>query len=657
MISQKYIEECRQPAYKNRLGKLQLGDDLIYLTVKQELKINNGLKISSQPTNEDKFTGYLSEIQISDMCYSNGSILGTAISKEATCKVLDVRDLTGLNFIPSIGVKYLDNTDEWLSVGKYTMTSQTIDKTAQNSEIKGLDKFGRLDEEYVCSIEDYTEITVKDILLDLCVQLGLELGTTEFINSDIPVAGNYFQKNCKFRDVLSDICELACAWAELGEDGKLYLNWFTDEVVDTLDKTQYSTLERNGKYGEVNCLVIKDSQFEGENVTIQDIESIEANGETQLVIADNRFLNTELLRQQAIPKLWEKLKGFTYVDCKIISYYGKPFLKRGSKIKVEDVDGSYFETYVLTHTFKYDGTFYSEITSPALSKEETKIKNTNLSPKQRLMNAEAQVLKNEATIKLIAEKTEEITSDLENNYYDKETTNETIIDTINGMTNKYTVGGGNNLFKNTGLYFESSNYDSGYDYWKGKVERVNDYNSKTKTKMLLKNGSLEQSQLVANDKYTISFEYERKNELAHASVIINDIEEELGEKGTYTRTIDLQSGEITIKFVCDIDNAFEVYELMCNFGETALAYSQNANEIKTDTVEISDGIKITSTATDSIFKADADGIRTLDRGGNVTTEFLDTGTKTTNLQADKGIIANLLIEEIDGQVWITGLGR
>ena len=96
---------------------------------------------------------------------------------------------------------------------------------------------------------------------------------------------------------------------------------------------------------------------------------------------------------------------------------------------------------------------------------------------------------------------------------------------------------------------------------------------------------------------------------------------------------------------------------MVNYGEVALTYSQNANETKTDTVEISEGIKIKSDATDSVFKANADGIRTEDKTGNVVTEFLDTGTKTKKLQAEQGIIANLLIEDIYGQVWITGLGR
>ena len=657
MATQNFINECRNPAYKNRLGKAQIGKDLIYLTVQEsKLKVSDSLKISSEPLNEDKFTGYLSEISVSDTCYTNGTIIGTTNSKTSTIKIMDTRDVSNDVFVPSVGVKFNDSTTEWLNMGKYTTQSQTIDKTTNISEIKGQDILYKLDQEYVCGITDWTNVTVKDLLDDLCTTLDLELGTEHFINETIPVAGNNYQKNCKFRDVLSDICEVACSWAE-DTDDKLWLKWFDDEVTETLDKSQYSTLEKNGVYGVVNCLVIKDSAFEGENVTIQDTESIETNGETQIAIIDNQLLNTELLRQQAINSIWERIHNFTYVDCRIVSYYGKPHLKRGNKISVEDVDGTYFTTYVLQHNFKYDGTFYSEISSPALPKEETKIKNTNLSPKQRLMNAEAQVDKANAKINLLVEEQEEIQSDLQENYYTRTTVNELIEDTKQGLTNRYYVGGGNNLFRNTGLYFETStsNYSSGFEFWNGSVRRVTNMNSKSKTSMYLQNGTLSQRQEVPNDIYTVSFQYNRLNNLATASVLINGFEYELDESGTFTATIDISTGDINIVFDCDTIDGYEIYELMCNFGEVALQYTQNANETKTDTVEISEGIKITSDDTNSTFRANADGIRIENRDGNSTTEFLDSGTRTNIITANQGIIADLLIEKVDGQVWIVGI--
>ena len=657
MATQNFINECKNPAYKNRLGKAQIGDELLYLTVQQSgLTVSDNLKISSEPLNEDKFTGYLSEINVSDTCYTNGAIIGTTNSKTSNIKIMDTRDVSNDVFIPFVGVKYADTTTEWLNLGEYTTQEQTIDKTANTSEIKGQDILYKLEKEYVCGITDWTNITVKDLLDDLCTSLDLELGNEHFINEDIPISGNNYQKNCKFRDVLSDICEVACSWAEY-TDNKLWLKWFDDEVTETLDKSQYSTLEKNGVYGEVNCLVIKDSAFEGENVTIQDTQSIEVNGETQIAIIDNQILNTEELRQQAITDIWNRIQGFTYVDCRIVSYYGKPHLKRGSKISVQDVDGTYFTTYVLQHDFKYDGTFYSEISSPALTKEETAIKNTNLNPRQRLMNAEAQVLKAEARIDLLVESQEDIKEDLEENYYTKSVTDELILDTAGGLINKYTVGGGNNIFRNTGLYFESNDYTSGYEFWTGSVVKQTNNNSQSKTSMYLQNSTLEQKQEVTNDIYSVSFKYNKLNPLASATVTINENSYTLEENGTFTQIIQVTTNLIDVLFECDIDNGYEIYELMVNYGETPLNYSQNQNETKTDTVEISEGIKITDNRTSSVFKANSDGIRICEKNNesNITTQFTDKGTETTTITANQGIIANLLIEEIDGQVWLTGI--
>jgi len=251
----------------------------------------------------------------------------------------------------------------------------------------------------------------------------------------------------------------------------------------------------------------------------------------------------------------------------------------------------------------------------------------------------------------------DITASVEENYYDRSTVEQLLLDTKNGLTNKYSVGGGNNLFRNTGLYFESSNYDSGFEFWTGSVKRVTNMNSKSKTSMYLQNGTLKQRQEVPNDIYTISFQYNRLNVLSTATITINDIEYTLDESGTFTETITIQTGDIRIEFNCDTDDGYEIYELMCNFGEVALQYTQNANETKTDTVEISEGIKITDNRTNSIFKANSDGIRIYDKNDetNITTKFTDKGTDTKMITAKQGIIADLLIEEVDGQVWIVGI--
>ena len=59
------------------------------------------------------------------------------------------------------------------------------------------------------------------------------------------------------------------------------------------------------------------------------------------------------LRKKAIDKIFERLNGLTYVDMKLTTYYGKPFLKLGDKIRIYTNETDYFDTYLLKHNFTF----------------------------------------------------------------------------------------------------------------------------------------------------------------------------------------------------------------------------------------------------------------------------------------------------------------
>lgn len=368
MASTDFINECKKGAYKNRLGKIVIDG------------------IETPITNSDN----LQSFEIDSGCYVDGNIIGTTYSKKLTgsfIAVPDNIDLIDKIIYPKIGVKYIDLSDEYINMGKYTVSHPNDEQTANFTEITAYDNFDMLDNPYICNVnfeetdEEGNKITkyVSDFYVDVCNQLSLTPKTTTFLNSDIPVSGNPFTNNETLRIVLQEIEKVACSFSEIDNDNnKIDLVWLsTNEEADyEFTTSDYSELEGGLiQYGPVNSLVIKDSQIEGENVTKEDTDSITANGETQITIEDSYFLYTEELRTKAIDNIWNRVKGLTYVDCKITSLYGKPFLKIGDKIKVNTNENKSFITYVLKHTFTYDGTFKSVIESPALTKQETKIKN------------------------------------------------------------------------------------------------------------------------------------------------------------------------------------------------------------------------------------------------------------------------------------------
>ena len=377
-MTDNFKQKCRERTYKNKLGYIKFSDDTIVSNV-----------------------DVLSEIRNEETIYTNGTLIGSCNSKIINTSFLgEINSSDDLEAF--VGIKYEDNSSEYYSLGNYKVNDRKYLNTTKKTELKAFDELNKLNDKYICGIIDWTSITLKDVLLDLCNTLGWSLGTTSFINETLPVLDNQFQNNDTNREVLSDILECACSFGVI-ENKTLYLKWFDTDISEIIDKSQYSSLEILGEYGEVNSLVLKYSQIEGENVTKEDTDSIEINGETQVVIADNRFLYTEELKQLAIDGIWNRIKGFKYIACKITSYFGKPYLKCGNKISIQKSDGSYFETYILKHIFKFDGTFYDEIESPLLSMAETSIKNNKSSIKERIKNAEIIVNKASAEISATTE--------------------------------------------------------------------------------------------------------------------------------------------------------------------------------------------------------------------------------------------------------------
>jgi len=389
-MTDKFKRKCRERTYKNKLGYIKFSDDTIVSNV-----------------------DVLSEIRNEETIYTNGTLIGSCNSKIINTSFLgEINSSDDLEAF--VGIKYEDNSNEYYSLGNYKVNDRKYLNTTKKTEIKAFDELNKLNDKYMCGIIDWTSITLKDVLLDLCNSLGWTLGTTSFINDTLPVLDNQFQNNDTNREVLSDILECACSFGVI-ENKTLYLKWFDTDISETIDKSQYSSLEILGEYGEVNSLVLKYSQIEGENVTKEDTEIIEINGETQVVIADNRFLYTEELKQLAIDGIWNRIKGFKYIACKITSYFGKPYLKCGNKISIQKSDGTYFDTYILKHTFKFNGTFYDEIESPLLTMAETSIKNNKSSIKERIKNAEIIVNKASAEISANTESIGALEVNIDNN--------------------------------------------------------------------------------------------------------------------------------------------------------------------------------------------------------------------------------------------------
>lgn len=228
--------------------------------------------------------------------------------------------------------------------------------------------------------------------------------------------------------------------------------------------------------------------------------------------------------------------------------------------------------------------------------------------------------------------------------------------TLEGLQAGIIASGGNNLLRNSVGFF-------GNEYWEGTI--VNNgstevlQNNISKNAIVLQNGNiLQQVYPVKNGKYNISFNYKKNLELASVSVTINEETIELTSTDwqTFERIIDVSNNRITIKFTSDSNNSCYIGDLLLLFGTVKQAWTQNSNETQAENVSIGKGIKVESNVNDTYTRIDADGTRIFNKDTNiVTTEFTKYGTKTNELTANLGSIGGILIQEIDGQTWISSL--
>ena len=646
MATQNFINECKNRANANRLAKFNI-DNLL---------LNQ--------------SNYISKIELKDSCYVNDTIIGSTYTKSADVNVLNLplnTELVGKIISPQIGVRYSDNSEEYIEFDDYTIESINDEQTTSSTGFTAMNGSTLLDTEYICSLsfEEGETHTIKDFYDDACDQLGLTPTDNTFDNYDIVLEGNPFTNKESIRVVISEVEKVSCSIAKFDwKNATISLTWLSGQIDYEFNTSDYSTLEGSfAQYGPLNVIILANAQLDGENVVMQDDESIAEYGEHQIVIDSPYFLYTEALRRQAIQAIYDKLDGLTYYDIKLTTPYGKPFLEIGDKIRINTNEGKTYDTYVLTHTFTYDGAFQSIIESPALTSEEQTVKNNmqQSSIKEKMQRTEVIVNKVTGEITAINDKVTVVEDGL-GNTYSKEETNNLIATASTGLTNTFSEAGGNNIFRNTGLFFENNGNDSAtnpYEYWYGIVARTGETKASNQNALLLQNGTVYQEQVVPNGNYTISFKYKKLIALSNLSVTINDEVIVLDQVNDteFIKVIEVTSQHINIKFTSDIDNGCEIYDLMVNAGGVKLAYSQNQNETTTDTVNISKGIEVTSSETNTRFRADSDGIRVINKNSDeIKTEFTDKGMETKEATiTSRATIVKTLFQEVGNHTWITRL--
>lgn len=588
---------------------------------------------------------------------------------------------------------YKQVNNESFKIGSFIVTEVEDSDTFETVKVTAMDYGLKFALPYTTSLDyDSGEITMQDVFDELLTNVGIQLSSKSqtLRNGNFIVDSNQFVNSEVYGDVVSAIAGINGMFAIMDNDDtlKLLTTEETNEIIE-----DYIELDDKRDTQKITIVQLGLSQVEGDTVEARWEEGVELYGEHYLILNDNPFAYTVEKRTQLVNNILDQVKGLGYSSFES-KYSFKPYLQRGDAIKFRNKNGDLIESIVL----KID-TDYDNITLSAPSIADATIDYQVIDTEEKIRRAE--IIANQATaeVQIITNQVTELGTTVESNYQDLsenfdnyytiEQTNEMLINAETGVTNTFSEAGGNNIFRNTGLWFEeekdintyifpnselypSTNINPGavalYEFWTGYVKKISNDNAVNYTSMLMQKGSLIQEQEVPNGIYSISFYYKKLNPLANCSVIINDKEYSLdslevkqfytGEKnsdGDYiVPPIQVTTKRIKIEFKTNIDNSLEVYDLMCNKGEVKLAYSQNYNETTTDTVNISKGITITSSNMETIFKANANGIRILTLNEEIIAYFTEKGLSTKELIVeDEAQICGVLIQSVGDQTWFT----
>lgn len=567
-------------------------------------------------------------------------------------------------------------------IGHYIVTEVTDNDTEEEVSVTAFDNGLRFAVPYESDLNyESGTVTLFEVLQECCTKCNVQLINESITNGDFIVENNQFLNDETYGDVICAVTQTSGDFATITNEGKLQLLLYTNtnEIIE-----DYVELEDKRDTHPITCLRIGTSQVEGQGAEIKDDELIEEYGENWLVINDNPFTYTLEKREQIKTAIFNKVKGFGY-SAFTSKYSFKPYLTLGDKIQFRNKSGELVNSIILRIETKFDDITLS---APSIIDATIEYQNPNTAY-DIAKRAEVIADQNTAQVTIITNKTSQLEDNMNNNYYQKDAINQIIVNTETGVTNTFSEAGGNNIFRNTGLWFEADKSqtrylypnntlypsdetyliaDASYEYWTGYAKRGSNDKAVNKNSILLQNGIFSQEQDVPNGLYSVSFYYQKLNQFASASVKINGKQYNLdsievkqfytGEKdnnGEYIiEPLEVTSRHLKIDFFCNVDNGLEIYDLMVNKGSVKLAYSQNENEVTTDTVNISKGITITSSNMETKFKANADGIRVTKLNDDVVSYFTDKGLNTKEaIVEDEANICKTMIIEVGDQTWFT----
>lgn len=537
--------------------------------------------------------------------------------------------------------------EEVVPIGYFTI-QKPIEDDEFKVKIKATDYMKKFEDNKYDGSDLTYPATMLQTLQDICTKIGVELGSTSFLNDDKQIA--VYDNTVTARTYISYIAEQAGGFAVMGRDGKLYIKTFGEDTAN-IDINLFGDFKWGDKY-KVSRVSYEDG-----------IQNYKFGDETASTVYINQN-NIYIVDSEQIENIYNQIKDF-----EVYTFKGETIIDPAYDIgDILVIDG---KKVLFQGELEYAGKFKANIKSKIQAKTEQESMQTKSSNSTKIRKIQSEINQIDGKIAQLVQEQTENSSKISQHEQDidsitnkiSETNNELeqktskLKQTIDGLNHNLTQSGGNNIFYYAKEFWTDETEDS-----QANLEEYTDteiqQNSVSGNGYKIKSGISKQVAQVKNNSYTISFTYKKLNSLATGYVLINGTQYDLDNEDWKEQviTLDINTNAIDFRIYSDTDDAFVIFDLMCNAGTEKQIWTQNPNETRTDSVQIGKGIQVNSSSTNTYTRIDADGNRTFNSAtGEVVMEATDKGVKSKEVITNLAQIGGILVQEIDGQTWISGL--
>ena len=266
----------------------------------------------------------------------------------------------------------------------------TIQKPIEDNEfkvkIKATDYMKKFEDNKYDGSDLTYPATMLQVLQDICTKVGVELGSTSFLNSDKQIS--VYDNTVSARTYLSYIAEQAEGFAVIGRDGKLYIRTFGQDTVNV-----DINLFKDYKWGD-KFKVSKVSYEDG----IQDYKFGDNMADTIYINQNNMYI----VDSEQIENIYNQIKNF-----EAYSFEGETIIDPAYDIgDILIIDS---KKVIYQGELEYVGKFKANIKSKIQAKTEQESTQTKSSNANKIKRVQSEINQIDGEITQLAQETTENT--------------------------------------------------------------------------------------------------------------------------------------------------------------------------------------------------------------------------------------------------------